>query len=203
MDLDISTHTNIMFLQGCFLDDCDTIEDLFDEKLMHECNTEHKTYDIESIQYDKIQPKFVNITLWSKHTNIKCWMCDCSFQTVPIFIPSTIDKDTDNTEYIGVIGNFCSWECASLHINLYFNADERWEKHLLLLHLHKIFTGKQVDEIVPAFHKTAMVQYGGDKTVNEFREQLSHLNNNYNTAILHNSIDQVSKEFSRRMNKIC
>jgi hypothetical protein len=88
------------------------------------------------------------------------------------------------------LGNFCSWGCASLYINLYFTSD-KWEKHGYLRLLYKIFTGEHIDEIIPAGPKTDMRQYGGNKSPREYRESLMDLNETYKTAIQHNRMDSL------------
>ena len=154
---------NILFLKGCFLDDCKSVEDLFDQKLLTASQADVDFYT-KDIKYDKIPTVFENLDTWPKSTNIKCWVCDCVFYTRPIFIPSSIDRDNKmDTE-----GNFCFWGCAALYINLHYNTEERWEKHAMLRKLFTVFTGETIKEIVPAIPKTEMVQYGGKKTIKEF-----------------------------------
>lgn len=185
MDIDNYEPPNVLFLRGCFLDDCNSVEDLFDEKLMNEGIPECEFYEIKDTQYNKIPQTFESLDVWPKKTNLKCWMCDCSFQNIPIFIPLTIDKNN----HMDTLGNFCAWGCAARYIDLYFDFDERWEKHALLRVLYHLFTGNLINEIVSAHPKTEMVQYGGKKTVKEYREHLTCLNEEYATAIQHNSVN--------------
>lgn len=197
MDIDDYEPPNVLFLKGCFLDDCDTIEDLFDEKLMNAGIPEH-IYGLTNTEYNKIPHKFTSIDDWPKNTNLKCWQCDCSFQSIPIFIPKTIETNGN----MDVLGNFCSWNCASLYINLHFNSDQKWENHSMLKILYRVFTEKDIDEIIPAPPKTDMVQYGGKQSLKEYREALLYLNDRYTTAIRHNSIDHLdinhNNEFEER-----
>jgi hypothetical protein len=181
---------NILFLRGCFLDDCNSVEDLFDQKLMIESATNHEYYEMKNTQYDEIPTTFVSLDAWPKKTNLKCWSCDCSFQTRPIFIPLSMGRSGQ----MDVKGNFCLWGCAAQYINLHYDADERWEKLALLRILYKIFTCNTITHIVPSSPKTEMIQYGGKKTIKEYRDNLLQLNSSYETAIRHNSIHKLLSE---------
>ena len=177
MELDSYDTPNVLFLRGCFLKDCVSIEDIFDERIMGESAAKETDLLPEPIIYDKIPNTFVTMEAWIKKTNLKCWYCDCNFYNIPIFIPRYITDPPDAKSKhgpIGVHGNFCSWNCASYHINLYFPSN-KWEKHRLLRFLYNIFTGKTIGEIVPSHPKTDMVQYGGKLTQTQYKEKLKKL----------------------------
>lgn len=192
MDLSDYEPPNVLFLRGCFLSDCKSIEDKFDEKLLNE-GSYGNTYEIKNTTYDKIPKTFTSLESWKKSTNLKCWYCDCTFESVPLFIPKNVEKDGS----MGVLGNFCSWNCASSHINLHFDSDQKWEKCLLLKLLYRDFTGDEINEILPAPNKTEMIQYGGKKTPQQFKDELSKKNKQYETAIEHNSIKNLSMDLNR------
>lgn len=196
MDLDTYDQPNILFLRGCFLGDCNTIEDLFDERLIGGLVPNQEIYDVKDITYDKIPKYFTCEKSWITKTNLKCWSCDCNFHNVPIFVPTALEKSDDIDNICGrmdVLGNFCSWNCASLYINTYFSGSDKWEKKELLKLLYKILTGTTITEIPPAPHKTSMRQYGGSKTCQEYMENLIKLNSTFMSAIKHNSISHISK----------
>ena len=187
---------NILFLRGCFLSNCNSIEDIFDEQLVNQSMDSYECYSMSDTVYDKIPRTFNNVSSWIIKTNLKCWSCDSTFQTPPIFIPNTLEqpcKISDKYGNMEVLGNFCSWNCASQYINLHFNGAEKWEKHQLLKLLYEIFTGKTIDFIVPAPPKTEMKQYGGKKTKQEYMELLVNLNDAYHIALEHNQIENISK----------
>lgn len=196
MDLDNYNQPNILFLRGCFLSDCSSIEDLFDERLVIQSMPEDDLYDVKEVVYNDIPRHFTSLDSWVKKTNVKCWSCDCNFHNVPIFVPISLERSDIEEKKCGnmdTLGNFCSWNCAAQYINLHFNGCEKWEKHELLKLLYKIFTGSTIEEIVESPPKTMMKQYGGKKTQQEYREELSTLNDRYNTSIHHNSISHISK----------
>ena len=196
LSLDSYDQPNILFLRGCFLGDCNSIEDMFDEQLVNQSMTECEIYEMSNTIYDEIPKTFTTKEEWTKKTNLKCWSCDCNFHNVPVFIPNSLERSesVDNTYgNMDVLGNFCSWNCAAQFINLYYTGTEKWEKHELLKLLYKNFTGSTIDEIVPSPPKTQMKQYGGKKTQKEYRDMLITLNDSYITSIRHNSIDHISK----------
>lgn len=194
LKLDSYDQPNILFLRGCFLEDCNSIEDLFDERLVSESMPENKLYDIKDISYDKIPTYFTLIDKWTKKTNLKCWLCDCNFHNMPIFIPTVIEN-SDNLDSVcgrmDVLGNFCTWNCASAYINFNYKGHTKWEKHEMLKLLYKIVTGKKIDEILPSPRKTIMKQYGGNKTSQEYRNMLTKLNERYSVSIKHIGINNL------------
>ena len=188
-------YPQILFLRGCFLSDCDSIEDIFDEKLVSESNLYNKEISINNIKYNKIPSYFTDTNTWIKKTNIKCWFCGCTFFDQPIFIPNNIQKITDSKKIINkidVIGNFCSWNCAASYIHLHYNS-KKWEMLQLLKILYKIFNGVAIDHIVPAPPKTLMKQYGGDLTILEYKNKIKELNDNYKKSVQHNLISSVER----------
>lgn len=196
MELGNYNHPNILFLQGCFLEDCSSIEDMFDEQLVNQSFANTEPYDVKDIVYDTIPKRFTSLETWVKKTNLKCWSCNCNFHNVPIFVPSVLEKSENTGQicgHIDTIGNFCSWNCAAQYINLYFTGIDKWEKHESLKLVYKLFTGKHIDDIVPSPSKTCMLHYGGKMTQQEYRESIISLNTMYKSSIHHNSIEHIQK----------
>lgn len=195
MNLDSYDQPNILFLSGCFLSDCSSIEDLFDEQLVNQL-PENELYEVKDTVFDSMHRTFTSVDTWVKKTNLKCWSCDCNFHNAPIFIPSSIERSDVVGQLTGsmdTLGNFCSWNCASQYINIHFTGNSKWEKHELLKLLYKIFTGTTIEEIIESPSKTIMEQYGGKKTQQEYKDNLLKLNNIHKTSIRHNSITYISK----------
>jgi hypothetical protein len=187
---------NILFLRGCFLSDCKTIEDLFDARLMvGECNR-NNFEEFKELDYDKIPKIFTGTEDWVKQTNLKCWYCDLNFHNIPIFIPTSLEDSDKSNSICGnmdVMGNFCSWNCATGYINTYYTSDTKWEYHELLKLLYKIFTGNIVEDIIESPPKTKMVQYGGNMTKLEYTEEISKSITKNNMSISHSKIEFMSK----------
>lgn len=184
--MDYQYEPKILFLRGCFLENCNSIEDLFYEKILSDGQI--ITENSNDIVYDKIPQVFTSVDSWIQTTNLKCWNCDCTFDTLPIFIPLSINTD----DSMDTLGNFCLWGCAARYINTILDYDVRWEAHALLRTLYRTFTGKKIEEIIPAEPKTEMIQYGGKKPSKLYIKQLKELNTSYDTAIKHNSIKMIN-----------
>lgn len=165
---------NILFLQGCFLKDCKSIEDIFDARIISQL-VEDQTIETKYISLPDI---FVSKESWPLCTSLLCWSCCSSFTEVPIFIPKVLYPSSDkHKKYpdMKVYGNFCSWQCAALYINTYFSETERWERYMALKLLYKIMTGLEPRNIPQAPNKTIMIQYGGLYTIEQFRSMFTSI----------------------------
>lgn len=112
--------------------------------------------------------KFVKIDEWEKSTDIKCWWCSYNFDTIPCSIPFKYIDDK-----FEVFGCFCGFNCALAYINE-SNIDKKEEKISLLNLLYRKIYNKN-DTIVPAPKKEILTDYGGNLTIEEFRN-ISGLN---------------------------
>jgi hypothetical protein len=154
MNYNMKTESFIIFLEGVNPSDYVEMEDDFEQKLLD---------DIESIDddiniiYSKIPNVFKSFDTWVKQTNLKCWCCDFTFDTMPIFIPIYMHANTCNSIEMGTKGNFCSFNCACSYI-IQHNMDDFYT---YLIHLYKYFTGKKIYQIIPSPPKTNMIKYGG------------------------------------------
>lgn len=201
MDLQSYTSTSILFLRGCFPENCDTIEDLFDARCLN-ATLDEDTYNINKVLYDKIPNKFTTTSEWTVSTNLLCWSCDATFQNMPIFIPTVIDappagiSNDKKKTIIGsmdTLGNFCSWNCASQYICMNFKGPDQWEKHKFLKILYRHIMGEIITEIVPAPPKVVMEQYGGSKSRQEYMAGLEAANSRYETSLQHNAMEYIKK----------
>jgi hypothetical protein len=154
--------SNILFLKGVRLIDCEAIEDAFEARLMQ------RQEEPEYYKYDKIPPKFTTIAAWPRRTNLKCWWCDRTFSTVPLFMPVRVAKYVEHAEYT-THGNFDKWQCVAAYMERHFLRKMDYDDATkILMKLYKIFTGATVDNIPPAPPRTNMEEYGGNMTVAEW-----------------------------------
>jgi len=110
--------------------------------------------------------RFIKTEDWAKSTNIKCWWCSYNFDTVPCSIPfNYIDNKFE------VFGCFCSFNC-SLSYLINFNIDKKDEKISLLYLLYRKIYNRN-DNIEPAPKKELLVDYGGNLTIEEYRNMCS------------------------------
>ena len=191
MEIDSYRPPNILFLLGCFVDECHTVEDLFDERVLNASTTPDNILNVQLIDYDKIPKKFTGVEEWPKTTNLKCWLCDFNFYSIPIFIPLRmyyVGKDI----HMDTRGNYCSWNCAISDIDNGFTRG-KWERCKMLKILCKIMTGSAVDDIAPMIARTNMIQYGGNMTSAEYKTHLKSISNKYDNIVTSNLISSISK----------
>ena len=146
----------IVFLKDIKIGDYRDIEDEFNDRLLQGIST-NDIYKVDtSIKYDIILPIFKSIETWPKVTNIRCWTCDFTFTSIPIFIPISIRRGDDEWN-ISVLGNFCTFNCACRHIIDYLNPD------LLdsLIKLYYLFYNVKINKIEPTPQRQIMEKYGG------------------------------------------
>ena len=104
-------------------------------------------------------------TIISNKTNIVCWWDTCNFDTIPWFIP---DRLYDNTFY--VFGCFCSPNCA-LAYNINMNDYKIHIRTSLLKQLYKSICNNSKANIIPSFQPELLEKYGGNMTIEEYRNK--------------------------------
>jgi hypothetical protein len=163
---------SILFIKGVFIRDCIPIDELFEQQLMEQLNNDNPV-----ICYEKFPSFFVNNKTWIKTTNIKCWYCDLSFDSKPVFIPKMIEHSGITNDYnIPTLGCFCSFCCAKSYCDIYYTRIcDHIKINDMLKFLYNIFNGKKIKEINSAPNKYEMVQYGGSLDPLEFRKKIVQL----------------------------
>ena len=167
---------NILFIKGCYIKDCKTIDQLFEtqilEKIVH-----HKPI----IKYDTIPSTFTSLREWPTTVNIHCWYCSLTFDTVPVFIPKVIEPSIRNaSEYtIATHGCFCSFNCAIAYNNLHnVNLCKNIQVMDMILFIYKIFNNGNTHEIYESPNKYTLTKYGGLLTPGEYKDQINILHTN-------------------------
>ena len=102
-------------------------------------------------------------TILCEKTDIACWWCTYSFETLPCFIP---ERYNDGKFY--VFGCFCSFNCA-MSYNILLNDYKVLSRNSLIKNLYYTITGKN-DDISLAPPKEALRKYGGILTIDEYRK---------------------------------
>jgi hypothetical protein len=111
-------------------------------------------------------------------TDVCCWWCTYSFESIPIFIPEFYH---DNKYY--VFGCFCSFNCAFSY-NLNMNDYKIKDRHSLLINMVSIIYNKKIDEnIEPAPQREVLEKYGGPITINEYRKNFKSCVKEYRLII--------------------
>jgi hypothetical protein len=119
-----------------------------------------------------------NTESWIKNTNTKCYHCTYNFDTMPCAIPYRYSK-----KIYYVYGCFCSFECAYKY--LLNNKIHKKQEVISLLHSLKkhFYNHEKTEPIVPAPNKEVLIDYGGNITIDEFRENNISKENQYNICI--------------------
>lgn len=113
-------------------------------------------------------PKFFNdICSWPTTCNLSCWYCTFALKGAPVFIPSTIREHMHKLE-IGVVGVFCTFNCAEAWIIDMYQKNDRWRAQSALRILYFLFTGLRIITIPPSLSKQHMQKYGGEMTISAY-----------------------------------
>lgn len=101
---------------------------------------------------------------WKTKTTLKCRWCMHGFKTIPIGIPDKYYKDT-----FYVFNIYCSFNCMIAHIDD-LKGDKHLERISLAYKLYRIIHGDDVKYIKPADPIDVMIDWGGTKTIDEYRK---------------------------------
>lgn len=164
---------SILFLPGVHLTDVLSMDDQFD-KYMKDIVDDGFAGNIidEIVIYDKI-PHQYNKDTWPEKTNLKCWKCDCTFISRPLFIAVQSWNDEGGLQMIVDTtngGNFCSPNCAYTCIMQdYPQTARQGKKSMLRQLLADLYPGQSfiLSESLP---KTKRIEYGGELTVGEYKK---------------------------------
>lgn len=157
----------------------DELEQLIiqDEKI--DDNKHYNNVICDGVDYDKtihnnIIFKDFNERKFYK-TSAACWWCCHTFTNNPCGIPVNYENDT-----FDVKGLFCSFNCAMARLN----SDEKYIHKkmeivsLMYLMYEKIFN-TSIDKIIPSPEKEVLEMFGGNITIDEYRQNSSIFNVNY------------------------
>jgi len=165
-------------------EDYTSVEDVADARLLgvtsiNELKNNEPKINDSVYPFDKIPRIFTTLEDWPQHTNLKCWMCDFTFDDIPKFVPTHV-RETDKGDIeFATHGNMCSFNCAELWINIHYSKkdDQQWRAQDNLRLVYFIFTGRHISHIHPAPHKTELKSYGGDLDEEAFWKKLRDLDN--------------------------
>lgn len=168
----------ILFLKGVSLDDIISIEDLFNKEIIEADNNIIISNDKkkeEELLWDKIPQTFTSLENWPKNTNIRCWFCTLKFKSVPWFIIKNI-SNTHTGKVMNVNGNFCSCGCLMGFVKKNYSNREHFDIYHNIYTLYTIINGKKKMTIKPSPDIYNLKLYGGDMTIEEYREELEKVN---------------------------
>lgn len=118
-------------------------------------------YNLKStllIQYkDSAEVKTVPLT-----SDVACFWCCHTFTNRPVVLPIR-----DTGEYLEVIGNFCSPECACAYLfDMRQDSHTRWEQLALL---YRVYSEACNGKIHPAPSRNVLKYFGGTLSIAEYR----------------------------------
>ncbi len=127
--------------------------------------------------------------------NTKCWWCRNSFNTPSVELPEDYYNET-----FYCVGHFCSFNCMKSY-NLDLNDSLIWKRESLINLLYTK-TYSNTKEIIPAPSWMTLKEYGGNLTIEQFRDNL--ILNNKDYLILHPPLisRQMQIEESYKLNKL-
>ena len=189
-------HVNhgFLFLQGVFKRDGRKLEDMLKDQLLWE-DSRDISLDIQDVKgYNTIPVQFNNEETWPKSTNVQCWWCTLNFDSVPRFIPISIEPTTDGVVgtvilaselkktpnkkayIISTKGLFCSFNCVSAYICIHtHDMFDRLNKLSMLKFVYEMLTKKKARDIKSSPHPTDMIQFGGLLSISQYQAKIKVL----------------------------
>lgn len=119
---------------------------------------------------------------WKKQTDVWCDWCCHPFNTVPVGLPESYCLKAKKFQ---VRDCFCSFNCAHAY-NISLDDHKVWERYALLTRLKNVvFAGTEIENkrIVSAPPKKILNVFGGDKTIEEFRNTRISVPKSYLTRL--------------------
>lgn len=185
----------MLFIPGVLKKDCKTADDMMEERLR--CNMVIKDTRV----FDQIPILFTTLDRWPTSTNLMCWWCHRAFRDRPWFVPKSIEPNvvqpTDNRAcVISPEGNFCTAHCAAAFITAHYYGADRYNRHTMLKYVYRVFTGKNVVEILPSPPPYELLNYGGHLTDLEYSTRINKLNI-HSQEVEDNSFANICRQFIR------
>ena len=116
--------------------------------------------------YFELMRRFVCSDKWLYNTDVCCWWCCHTFDTVPIGNPDRYDR---NVEKFRVKGVFCSFSCLMAYRN--DSCKQYSMTNYLVKFMYSKLTGTFLldSNLTPAPPRSSLKMFGGDLTIEEFR----------------------------------
>lgn len=131
-----------------------------------------ENHNIENIDktsgYFNVLNDFIETTNWINKTNIACWWCCHTFESIPIGLPVDFCKNK-----FRVKGIFCTFACMIAYNN--DNKNKNSNIKAMIYSLYKKLTGESVikDNVItslnPAPNRCTLKIFGGKLSIEEFR----------------------------------
>lgn len=120
---------------------------------------------IDFANYSTYPRTFTTADAHPKHTNLLCWHCSLSFNSIPRFFAlSSLRQWSEQTgEFYEwqIDGNFCSWACAAAYIHEHFEEPKKGTLMQNLSIIRSQSDGCRIRSVRRAPSKTIMSSYCG------------------------------------------
>lgn len=133
-----------------------------------------------------------------KENDSACWWCCHTFDTIPIGLPEKYDKGEFH-----LYGHFCSFNCAHAY-NIQLNDFKVWQRYSLLnLYKKKVYDISHNNvKIMPAAPKQLLKMFGGELTIEQFRENHAALTKEYRYMLppyipINGVVEEVNKTVTK------
>lgn len=124
---------------------------------------EADTTNQQTGQYELLS-QFLHSDTWLRKTNVSCWWCCHSFNTVPLGLPLKYDIDTKKFRVQGV---YCSFACMMAS---HQDKPRKSEAHLIKYLYSKVTGTPLIDcQITPAPPRSCLAKFGGPLSIDQFR----------------------------------
>ncbi len=108
---------------------------------------------------------------WPRTTNIACMWCTYQFDGVPIPMPYKFDGKRKRFKVYGI---FCSFACCKAQ-SFFKNDHASWRRSSLISYIFKQMYGHiPLEGIKCALDREALIKFGGNLTIEEFRKVSSN-----------------------------
>jgi hypothetical protein len=116
---------------------------------------------VERTNVHKVLSKFIQDSKesWPEKTDIMCWWCCHSFDTIPIPCPIEYDEIRDRYKVNGV---FCSWSCAAAH------SVKEYSSLSLIYQMKNELCGYS-ENIIVSPPRYCLKNFGGWMTIKDYR----------------------------------
>jgi hypothetical protein len=174
---------DMMNCDNPFYEDVEHLPDIPDDK--SECNlfkessqknidvmSNNETHHESEVEIDYYNLKGTLLVEFKDSAEVKkipekvesaCFWCCHSFSNRPVVLPIR-----DTGEYLQVMGNFCSPECALSYLfDMRQDSHTRWEQLALL---NRVYNEACGGKIYPAPSRTTLKLFGGTLTIQEYRD---------------------------------
>ena len=190
----------ILYIHGVFLEDCKQIGDVLEERLMEENNNE---LEVGAIIHKKLPHIYRGADSWVKKCNIKCFYCDRFFETVPLFIPKSIEKNNNGGFNMQREECFDLWPCVIRRIEIkYPKYSVQQEKINMVLFLYEDMTGRKLTSIPGNIDKYEMDCYEGDVAPSDWGVQVEKLMLDAEKAAGYHKKEMVAEEMDDLMETV-